>query len=340
MTSVITETELKIRLAKLPRLHLAALPTPLDEAPRLTAALGGPRILIKRDDLTGVAFGGNKIREFEYSVAVALERGCDVLLNSAAAQSNQSRQTAAVAAKLGLRSVILASRDAHAHPVQGNLLLCYLVGAEVHLCHPDQQKRDKEAILKKLRNAGHTPFDTGYDGAAYRSVAYVDGFLELWEQLRDRSIRPDALYLCSGHHAHVGLVVAAKALGIALRVVGIPFNARRKSSEHARRLAAAANEAADLLDLELDFTAQDIESYVEFSGPDYGVTSEAGLEAIHLAARTEGLLLDPVYTGKTMAGLVAHVGEGQFRSDQTVVFLHTGGTPGLFAYNTELGVNP
>jgi len=121
---VVTEAELKARLAALPRLRLAALPTPLDEAPRLSEALGGPHLLIKRDDLTGVAFGGNKVREFEYSLAPAVEQRCDILVNSAAAQSNQSRQTAAVAAKLGMRSAIIARRDAHSTPVQGNLLLC------------------------------------------------------------------------------------------------------------------------------------------------------------------------------------------------------------------------
>jgi 1-aminocyclopropane-1-carboxylate deaminase/D-cysteine desulfhydrase-like pyridoxal-dependent ACC family enzyme len=338
-TTMITEEELRSRLATLPRLRMAALPTPLDEAPRLTQALGGPRILVKREDLTGVALGGNKIREFEYSVAVALARGCDVLLNSAAAQSNQSCQTAAVAAKLGLRSVIIGSRDAHAHPVQGNLLLCYLLGAEVHLCQPDGQGREKEAVLEKLQAEGHKPFDTGYDGAVYRSVAYVDGFLELWKQLRDQGTRPDAIYLCSGNHTHVGLVVAAKALGIDLRIVGIPYSTRRENAANARRLAAAANQAAQVLELDLGVTPQDIESHVEFAGPTYGVVSEAAKEAIRLAARTEGLVLDPVYTGKAMAGLVAHIREGQFSKDQTVVFVHTGGTPGLFAYNTELGLD-
>jgi 1-aminocyclopropane-1-carboxylate deaminase/D-cysteine desulfhydrase-like pyridoxal-dependent ACC family enzyme len=338
MTPVITATTLKAQLATLPRLRLAALPTPLNEAPRLTKALGGPSILIKREDLTGLALGGNKIREFEYSVAAGLEQGCDILLNSAAAQSNQSCQTAAVAAKLGLRSVIIGRRDAHAHPVQGNLLLCYLLGAEVHLCHPEQQRQEKDAIIRKLRADGHKPFDTGYDSAVYRSVAYVDGFLELWDQLRDQGKRPDALYLCSGNHTHVGLVLAAKALGIDVRIVGIPYNTRMDDVEHAHRLAAAANEAAEFLALNVRIKPEEIETCVEFSGPAYGVVSEAAKEAIHLTARTEGLVLDPVYTGKTMAGLIAHIREGQFGSDQTVVFMHTGGTPGLFAYNTELGL--
>lgn len=338
MTVAVTEVELRDRLAALPRLRLAALPTPLDEASRLTAALEGPRLLIKREDLTGVAFGGNKIRQFEYSLAPAVEQGCDVLVNSAAAQSNQSRQTAAVAAKLGLRSVIIARADAHAHPVQGNLLLCHLLGAEVRLVRPELQAQAKASLLEELRAEGHKPYDTGYDGAVYRSVAYVDGFLELWAQLRERHIRPDALYLCSGLHTQVGLVVAAKALGLDLRIVGIPYSPRRTNEEQTDRLVAMANETARVLGLDLSFGPEDMETYVVFAGPAHGVITEGAQEAIQLAARTAGLMLDPVYTGKAMAGLIAHIREGQFSEDQTVVFVHTGGTPALFAYNTELGL--
>jgi len=338
MTVAVTEVELRARLATLPRLRLAALPTPLDEAPRLTAALGGPRLLVKREDLTGVAFGGNKIRQFEYSLAPAVAQGCDVLVNSAAAQSNQSRQTAAVAAKLGLRSVIIARADAYAQPVQGNLLLCYLLGAEVRLVCPELQAQAKADLLEELRAAGHRPYDTGYDGAVYRSVAYADGFLELWAQLQERHIRPDALYLCSAAHTQVGLVVAAKALGLDLRIVGIPYSPRRTREEHADHLVAMANETARVLELDLTFAPEDMEAYVEFAGPAHGVVTPTAQEAIRLAARTEGLILDPVYTGKAMAGLIAHIRAGQFSEDQTVVFVHTGGTPALFAYHTELGL--
>jgi 1-aminocyclopropane-1-carboxylate deaminase/D-cysteine desulfhydrase-like pyridoxal-dependent ACC family enzyme len=330
------ESELRARLAALPRLRLAALPTPLDEAPRLSQALGGPRILIKRDDLTGVAFGGNKIREFEYSVAPAVAQGCDVLVNSAGAQSNQSRQTVAVAVKLGMRSVIIASKDAHATPIQGNLLLSHLLGAEVHMADPANQRQQKEAIIERLRREGHRPYDTGYDGAVYRSIAYVDGFLELWDQLRARGIQPDALYLCSGGHTHVGLVVAAKALGIPLRIVGIPYHTRQTDIEHSCELADTASEAADILELDLHFGPEDFESHVKYTGPGYGIMTGSAQEAIRIAARTESLILDPVYTGKAMAGLMAHIREGQYSQNQTVVFLHTGGTPGLFAYNAEL----
>ena len=337
MSGPMTQDQLKARLGTLPRLRLAALPTPLDEAPGLTAALGGPRILIKREDLTGIAFGGNKIREFEYSLAPALEQGCDVLINAGGAQSNQSRQTAAVAARLGLRSVIIARADDHSWPVQGNLLLCHLFGAEVVLASGEQMRQVKEETLKRLRAEGHKPYDTGYDGAVYRSVAYVDGFLELWGQLWERGVEPDGLYLSTGEHTHVGLLVAAKALGIDLRIVGVPYSPRYSNAEKQVHLAAAANETARALGLDLTFGEEDVEVHVEFTGPAHGVMTKGTLEAIRLAARSDGLVLDPSYTGKAMAGLIAHIREGQYERDQTVVFMHTGGTPALFAYSTELG---
>jgi len=309
-----------------------------DEAPRLTEELGGPRILVKRDDLTGVAFGGNKIREFEYSLAPAVVGGYDVLVNGGGSQSNQSRQTAAVAAKLGMHSVIIARKDAHSDPVQANLLLCYLLGAEVQLITKGDVASATERVMERLRREGHKPYHTGSDGRVLRCVAYVDGFLELLGQLSERGVTPDALYICAGRHSYVGLVVAAKVLGVDLRVVGIPYSSRRDDAENAQMLADQANRTALVLGLDMCFEPRDIETYVEFTGPGYGVVTREGQEAIHLAARTEGLVLDPVYTGKAMAGLIAHIAEGQFNRDQTVVFVHTGGTPGLFAYGAELGL--
>jgi 1-aminocyclopropane-1-carboxylate deaminase/D-cysteine desulfhydrase-like pyridoxal-dependent ACC family enzyme len=331
-----TATEIRERLGRLPRLNLAVLPTPLEPLPRLSAELG-PRLFVKREDLTGLAMGGNKIREFEYSLAQAVEQGCDVLLHGAAAQSNQSRQTAAAAARLGMRSVVVGRRDAHAHS-QGNLLLSRLFGAEVFLEPPDSQTAAIAARMEELRAAGNRPFNTSTDGCTYRGIAYVDGFLELWEQLQSREVRPDAIYVCSGAHTHTGMVVASKALGLGLRIVGIS-SAPRDDAEAARRMAALAAEQARILDLDLEFEPAEFESYAEFVGPDYGVVTEEARDAIRQVARAEGLLLDPSYTGKTMAGLIAHVARGWWSREHTLVFVHTGGTPALFAYSEELGLD-
>lgn len=279
--------------------------------------------------------GGNKIREFEYQIAQAVERGCDVLVHSAAAQSNQSRQTAAVAAKLGLRSVMVGRADAHAQS-QGNLLLARLFGAEVHLPAPEQQAAMVAAKMEALVDEGHTPFHTSSDARVFRSIGYVDGALELLAQCEQQGIEPDAIYLCSGAYTHVGLVVAFKALGVDLRVVGISPSPR-DDQQAAIGHATLGQECAEVLGLDLELAAAAFESYAGFVGPDYGVVTEQSRAALHLVAEQEGLLLDPSYTSKAMAGLIAHVQDGWWQADQTLIFLHTGGTPALFAYAKDLG---
>ena len=334
---IISTSDLLNRLSKYPRLQLATLPTPLQEAPRLSKELGGPRILVKRDDLTGLAFGGNKLREFEYSLAPAVNEGYDVLVNVAGAQSNHSRLTAAVAAKLGMRSVIVARDDSRSHPPQGNLMLCHLLGAELHMSHPEFHRQEGEQLMRRLREEGDRPYHTGRDGAVYRSVAYVNGFLEVWAQLEERGTEPAAFYLCSGRHTQAGLLVGARALGLETRIVGIPYSPNYSDSEKRQQVADTANDTAAALGLDLRFDPQDIETQVAFAGPGQAVLTAAGTEAIRVVARTEGLILDPVYTCKAMSCLIAHIRQGMYRRDQTVVFLHTGGTPGVFAYNQELG---
>ena len=323
---------LKNRLARFSRLSLADLPTPLLDCPRLSEKLGGPRILVKREDLTGMAFGGNKVREFEYSVAPAIREGYDVLLHGAASQSNQSRLTAAMAARFGLKAVMVGRRDAHSRPVNGNLLLDHLFGAEVHLI---DRPEEKVQVIERLKAGGQRVYNTSTDGYYLRSISYVDGFLEMWEQLQDRGVRPDGLYVCSGVHTHVGLVVGARALGVPLRVVGISPSPQ-DDEEDAASLAGVANKVAEMLALDLSFTGDDFESYGAFAGDAYGVLTDASREAVLLAARTEALILDPVYTGKAFGAMLRHIREGQWRTEQTIVFVHTGGTPALFAYADEM----
>ena len=327
-----TADQLRERLGRFSKLDLGHFPTPLDDCPRLSAALGGPRILVKREDLTGLAFGGNKVRQFEYSCAPAVEEGHDVLLHGAASQSNQSRLTAALAARLGKRAVMVGRRDEHASPVNGNLLLTHLLGAEVHLISsPDAVA----ATVARLQGQGLKVYNTSSDGYLLRSLSYVDGFLELYAQIQERQIRPSGLYLCSGHHTHVGLVVGARAVGLDVRTVGISPSPHDNAEKDAA-LAGTANSICDMLGLEIEFVAGDFESHSEYVGADYGVATEAGIEAVGLVARTEGLLLDPVYNGKAFAGLTDHVRRGDWGSEDTIIFVHTGGTPALFAYGAEL----
>lgn len=325
---------LRGHMKTLPRLHLASLPTPLQKLSRLSEAIEGPDLYVKREDLTGMALGGNKIREFEFQIAQAVERGCDVLVHSAGSQSNQSRVTAAVAAKLGLKAVIIGRQDGHQQR-QGNLLLTHLFGAEVHLPEMDQQEAAVAEKMDALRSAGHTPFHTSTDARAFRAIAYVEGAIELAEQMEAQAVRADALYLCSGAYTHVGLVVAFKALGIDLPIVGVSPTPRDDALA-AQAHAELARECAQILGLSLDFTPEDFESYAEFVGPEYGVLTEQSRDAIQLLARTEGLLLDPSYTGKAMAGLLTHIEAGRWHEGQALIFVHTGGTPALFAYADAL----
>lgn len=327
-----TREEVRERLARFSKLELGHFPTPLDECPRLSTAVGGPRILIKREDLTGLAFGGNKVREFEYSCAPAVDEGYGVLLHGAASQSNQSRLTAALAARLEKRAVIVGRRDEHAAPVNGNLLITHLLGAEVHLA---ESVEEQQAIIAEFKAKGVKVYDTSSDGFLLRSVSYVDGFLELQAQMQERGIRPSGIYMSSGSHTHVGLAVASRALGMEVRTVGISPSPHDNAEKDAA-LARTANSICDMLDLALEFSAADLESHGEFAGPAYGVATREGIEAISLVARTEGLLLDPVYSGKAFAGLLEHVRQGDWGPEDTLVFVHTGGAPALFAYGTEL----
>ena len=194
---------------------------------------------------------------------------------------------------------------------------------------------ERAAVLERLESEGRRVYNTSSDGYYLRSVSYVDGFLELWDQLQGRDIHPDALYVCSGVHTHVGLVVGARALGIPLRIVGISPSLQDNAESNAN-LAKVANEVSQILDLDLDFSGADFESYGEYAGEGYGVVTPGSKEAVILAAQTEALVLDPVYTGKTFGGLIDHIRQGQLTADQTVVFVHTGGTPALFAYGDEI----
>jgi len=233
-----------------------------------------------------------------------------------------------VAAKLGKRCVIVGRKDDRAEPIQGNLLLTHLFGADVRLVESPEERKEIEASLEA---EGRRVYNTSYDGYYLRSISYVDGFIELYQQLQAREIMPDAIYVCSGVHTHAGLAVGARALGVDVRILGIspsPHDNEEKNAE----LAEVANEVCKMMDLNLAFTGNDIESYGEYAGDKYGAITGGGQEAVQLCARSEGLLLDPVYAGKAFAGLLDHIRKGMWSSEHSLLFVHTGGTPALFAY--------
>ncbi|MDR7545322.1 MAG: D-cysteine desulfhydrase family protein [Armatimonadota bacterium] len=323
-----------MQLGRLPRLKLAALPTPLEEAPSLSAFLGGPRIMFKRDDITGLAFGGNKVRKIEYLMGEAVDRGCDVVITVGAVQSNHARVAAAAARRLGLDAlVVLQGQEPDQR--QGNLLLDALFGADIRIVNTEDAYELMgvvEDVARDLRRQGRNPYVIPLGGStALGAAAFVNAGLELLDQLNGRGIRADAIVHASGSGGtQAGLHTAMKVTQSGIRVVGVSVGASRDIV--AGRVRGLAGELALLLGLDWRPHPDDIVVTDEYVGEGYGQPTPACLDAIRLAARTEGILLDPVYTGKAMAGLIDMVRRRQFGPDQTVIFWHTGGQPALFAY--------
>ncbi len=334
----ITPEELRSALASLPRVSLAQLPTPLEECPRLSGALSpsgtGPRIFIKRDDLTGQALGGNKVRHLEFRVGDALARGCDTYIY--ADKANAARATAAACAKVGMRCLLIVPghRDT---PLQGNLLLAHMLGAElVFLDNPDRQNAQEEvrALEERLRQDGRKPYPVQQLPAFHLSgvASYLEVTLELEQQLREQGIDRAHFYLVNGH-SHVGLQLGAKLLGLPWRVTGVAVG---QNFERDLPLADWSRRAADHLGLSTSLATEEIDTTFDYEGPGYGVVTEACVAAIKLAASTESIILDPAYTGKAMAALIDHIRQGKIAPDETVVFIHTGGIPILFESAQEL----
>ena len=320
---------------RLPRVPLAQLPTPLHEMPRLTRALGGPRLWIKRDDQTGLALGGNKTRKLEFSLGEALRRGADTLVTLGAVQSNHARQTAAAAAAHGLRCVLVLRGDPPALP-NGNLLLDHLLGARLVFTGA----RDREIVARELvaaqTAAGHRPYLIPVGASDEIGAAgYVAALEELTAQLDEMGVRPDRVVLASSSFGtQAGLCVGAKALGFSAQIAAVAIDSPR--AELQAGVAAIAAPLAVRLGLEVAVTPGEVIAHDGYLGAGYAIMGQPEREAIALLARHEGILLDPVYTGRAMAGLIDLIRRREFGAGETIVFCHTGGSPALFAYADEL----
>lgn len=325
--------------ADLPRVHLAPLPTPLDEASRLSAALGGPRILLKRDDLTGVGLGGNKVRKLEYVIGRALAEGADTLVVSGGFQSNLARIAAAMGSRLGLQvELVLGGMPDEQRPVEGNLLLDHLYGANVHLV--DTVPRWEfgtavEDVAEKLRSEGCRPYVVPLGGSSPEGMAgYVGATHELLAQLYEMKVQPDYLFVAVGSGGtYSGLLLGQLNLPVPYQVVGISVS---RAADYLReKIPVEAAAAAAQLGLEKSPAAGDLRVYDDYIGAGYGSLTDGCREAIKLVARTEGVMLDPVYSGKCMHGLIDLIKRGEIGAGETVLFLHTGGWPALFAYDAK-----
>jgi len=339
--STAATTRVRDALATQPRLALAGLPTPLHEAARLRDALGGaktcPRVLIKRDDLTSLGLGGNKARKLEFLIADAKQLGATTLITTGAVQSNHARMTAAAACIAGMRCVLVLTATTDQPPLAGNLLLDKLYGAEIRLVPSIDPMlavgKDEEVVatvVEEERAAGRIPYVIPVGGSSGVGVlGYVGGTAELVDQLGDAGIAPSRLYYASGSRGtQAGLTLGAKLCDAPYRVYGVAVSAGEPEKiERAKRIA---NEAATRLQLPERLDRDDLFTDQGFIGEGYGIPTPQGLEAIALFARHEAIVLDPCYTSKGAAALIAHVRSGEVRPDETIVFLHTGGVPAIF----------
>ena len=341
MTAATRET-LQSRLDTFPRTPLGHLPTPLEPARGLTRALGGAEIWIKRDDCTGLAMGGNKTRKLEFLLGDALEAGADGVLTFGALQSNHARQTAAAAARLGLSChlVLLADmgpREEAWHD-SGNRFLNEILGAHVHAVRNEKEAAMRAAeLLEQAGAQDQNLYVIPVGGSnSVGELGYVNCALELDEQIRSASLDASILFQAtSSLGTQSGLVSGLSALESPVEVRGVIVGDQLSTAEQLSEI----KRHTEALSQELGVTpppADSIHLDDRQLGNGYGVITEAAAEAISLLARHEGLLLDPVYTGKAMAGLIEAIRSGEIASEQTVLFLHTGGAPGLFAYRETL----
>jgi D-cysteine desulfhydrase family pyridoxal phosphate-dependent enzyme len=322
----------------LPRHSLGFFPTPVVELQRLSRHLGGPRILIKRDDQSGLALGGNKIRKLEYLLGEALADGADVLITGGAAQSNHCRQTAAAAAVCGLPCHLALGGEPPAIP-NGNLLLDSLLGAVIHWCGDSRKGEDIPKICGELRRQGLHPCVIPYGGSNVTGAAgFVEAVRETAVQLGPEvKTLSHVVFASSSGGTHAGLLLGRRKYHLDFQVIGINIDkgetGERPLAEHILDLV---REAAAGMGVSEPFAGTDIILLDDYCGDGYGVIGDREREAIELTARLEGILLDPVYTGRAMAGLIDLVRQDRLGPGDTVLFWHTGGSPALFAYAGEL----
>jgi len=317
--------------APLPRLRFAHLPTPVEPMPRLAAALGGPALWIKRDDQTGLAFGGNKTRKLEFLLADAQAHGARTVVTAGAVQSNHCRQTAAAAAHFGFECVLVLA-GGPPKTANGNLLLDHLLGAKIVWAQGEDRETLLRSTFEKASADGRRPYLIPYGGSnPLGAAAYAAALAEFLAQ----DVAVDRIvFATSSGGTQAGLVAGARAHGFRGRITGISVD--EPAAALSARVAALATQGMGLLGLEGSIRAAEIEVNDRFLGGGYGVMGEREKEAIRLFAQNEGILLDPVYTGRAAGGMIDLIRTGEISAEERVLFWHTGGTPALFAYADQL----
>ena len=334
-----------MNLGRFPRIRLAHLPTPLEHLPNLSRALDGPEIWIKRDDCTGMSSGGNKTHKLEFLLAEARAQGADLILTQGATQSNHARQTAACAARLGLACHLLledrTGRTDADYTANGNVLLDHLHGATIehHAANPDMNGV-MAGVAARFAAEGRRPYAIPGGGSnPIGALGYVNAAIELVAQANDLGLRIDHVVHATGSAGtQAGLVAGLAGIRSGVPLLGIGVRAPRdRQEENVFRLAT---QTAELCGCPGAVARGDVVANCDYVGAGYGISTPGSVEAIRMLARLEGILLDPVYSGKGMAGLIDLIRRGRFRRDENVVFIHTGGSVGLFAYAGDFAPEP
>jgi D-cysteine desulfhydrase len=324
-------------MLSLPRLRFAHLPTPIEPLPRLSAFLNGPRLLIKRDDQTGLAFGGNKTRKLEFLIAEAQANGAKTLITAGAIQSNHCRQTAAAAVRYGFDCILVLSGDRPGEAT-GNLLLDHLLGVEVVWAQRSNRDVVLNSVFQEAWGRGRRPYLIPYGGS---NSTGASGYVMAMQELKNQTL-PDGLlnqppewiiFPSSSGGTQAGLVLGSVLFDYPVKIYGISVDEPETVLQE--RVASLATQTADFLGEKTTLKSEEILVNADYLGGGYGVISEPEIKAILLFARLEGILLDPVYTGRAAAGLIDLIRRGAFEKDETVLFWHTGGQPALFAANYQ-----
>ena len=334
--------DIKELLKEFDRVGLTQLPTPLEYAENLTKLLGGPKIFFKRDDCTALAFGGNKTRKLEFVMADAVKKHANVMITIGGLQSNWARQMASAARKLGME-VILILEGKEPETYQGNLLLDHIMGCELRFQEINQEDEDKEIlgecpitgrVAEELRKADKIPYTAPLGAATpLGNLGYINAVVELQEQLDEMGIKADYIALATGTGGtQAGLELGVRLLELRTEVVGLSIS--RHTREKVEEIAELCNKTMDFLELK-NFTVDPDEITVNYDylGDGYAIPTDEGIDAIRTVAKTEGIILDPVYTGKAMSGLIDLIRKNRFRENENIVFVHTGGATANFAYN-------
>ena len=314
-------------LIAIPRSNFAHLPTAIETLPRLSEALGGPRLLIKRDDQTGLAFGGNKTRKLEFLVAEARDQGAKTLVSGGAQQSNHCRQTAAAAARFGFKCILVLTGEKPKQP-SANLLLDELFGAEiVHVAERKHRDRILQETFNHAAKEGMKPYLVPYGGSSPTGAL---GYAFAMKELMDQNGNADwIVFATSSGGTQAGLLLGQRVFGYKGQLLGISIDESEEwLKDHVSELASATSLK---LGKHIKFTPDEVLANANYCSAGYGALTEQEREAIRLFATYEGLLLDPVYTGRAAAGMIDLIRKGFFKKDETVLFLHTGGQPALFA---------